>query len=484
MSARAVVTSAQAMYSAGSRVDAGYHTSPGVRALRFLHEWQQPPAMDSPPAAGTVNETTTSYTTRKLDTLAEVCVPGGMFIPSRFKRIFVNDLEHGAPYLTGSSIMQSDPLEGAKFLSYRYTRNMDALTLHPGMILVTCSGSIGNTVYVNANFAGAVGSPDLLRIVANPDVIPSGYLYTVLSSEPGRALIEQKTYGAVVPHIEAHHVTDLPIPRLDPATEQRIHEMIERAAALRVAALHSRNHAMEILANSLGIDISRFTVRNAVAVRQTSLNMRLEGNYHTARQTADTIFKASELDLVPVGELLEDIFYLGKLHRVFVNTSENGVPMLSISDVLKSKITSEKYISKTLSRNVEQAKLQEGTVLISRTGTPGLVVYVRREMAGMAGTDHLVRLLPDTTKLLPGYLYIFLSSAVGQGLLAGTLHGSIQLQLPPEYITRLEIPLPSVQIQNSIQSLVEHYSEALTQASEHEDAAQALLLAALGWETE
>lgn len=36
MSARAVVTSAQEMYSAGSRVDASYHASTGVRALRSM----------------------------------------------------------------------------------------------------------------------------------------------------------------------------------------------------------------------------------------------------------------------------------------------------------------------------------------------------------------------------------------------------------------------------------------------------------------
>lgn len=236
-----------------------------------------------------------------------------------------------------------------------------------------------------------------------------------------------------------------------------------------------------MLSSHLGIDISRFAASKAVAVRNTNLNIRLEANYHAAHQVANDIFEASGLELVPIGELLRDIFYLGKLHRVFVDSPENGVPMLSISDVLKAKITSEKYISKTLSRNVEQAKLQEGTVLISRTGTPGLVVYVRREMTDMAGTDHLVRLIPDTTRLLPGYLYVFLSSAVGQGLLAGAVHGSIQLQLPPEYITRLEIPLPSIETQQPIQYLIDQYSEALTRSSELEDEAQALLLAALGW---
>jgi type I restriction enzyme S subunit len=302
-----------------------------------------------------------------------------------------------------------------------------------------------------------------------------------LSSSLGYALATRGTFGGLIQHIEPAHIADLPIPRLDPATEQRIHALIERAAALRVAALHSRSQAIEMLSNHLKIDISRFAVSNAVAVRNTNLNMRLEANYHTARQVAKDIFEASGLELVPLGELLQDIFYLGKLHRVFVDGAANGVPMLSISDVLKSKITSEKYISKTLSRNVERARLQEGTVLVSRTGTPGLVVYVRREMENMAGSDDLVRLIPDQSKVLSGYLYTILRSKVGQSILFGSVHGSVQLKLPPVYIEQISIPLLNIEEQKAIHDLAQQYGESLTQASELEDEAQALLLAALGW---
>lgn len=463
MSARAVVTSAQEMYGTGSRVDASYHASPGVRALRFLKHWQQ------------------ADSTRRVDALSQVCISRGIFIPGRFKRFYVNDPAHGERWLSPSDMLKAD-LNDLPLVSRKLTPSIDRLRLHQGWILISRSGSIGNMAYTRQDMDGLIGSDDIIRIVPDTDQIASGYLYAFLSSTVGKSLIEQQTYGAVIQHIEAHHVTDLPIPRLDPATEQRIHDLIERAAALRVAALHSRSEAIEMLSSHLGIDISRFAASKAVAVRNTNLNMRLEANYHAAHQVANDIFEASGLELVPIGELLRDIFYLGKLHRVFVDSPENGVPMLSISDVLKAKITSEKYISKTLSRNVEQAKLQEGTVLISRTGTPGLVVYVRREMAGMAGSDDLVRLIPDQSKVLSGYLYTILMSEFGQSILFGSVHGSVQLKLPPVYINLISIPLLDIKTQKPIHDLIKDYGENLTQASELEDEAQALLLAALGWE--
>jgi len=187
---KAVMTTAAQLQAGGHRLDGSYHASDGVKALRFMRRWAGLPTVPPAPEAGKTGERTLSYGSRRLDALEEVCVPSGIFIPSRFKRIFVDDPEHGAPYLTGGSIMRADPLKGAKLLSYRFTHNMDELALHERMILVTCSGTIGNSVYVNADFRGTVGSPDLLRVVADPDKIPPGYLYAFLSSSLGKVLIE------------------------------------------------------------------------------------------------------------------------------------------------------------------------------------------------------------------------------------------------------------------------------------------------------
>jgi type I restriction enzyme S subunit len=482
---KVAATSVEQLHKGGRRLDASYHASGGVKALRFIWQWAGQPAQPAKATSRVLRERgQMAYETRRLDVLEEVCVPGGIFIPSRFKRIFVDDPEHGAPYLTGSLILQAHPLAGAKLLSYRFTQNMDELALRERMILVTCSGTIGNAVYVNANFEGAVGSPDLLRIVANPEKIPPGYLYAFLSSPLGGALIEQKTYGAVVPHIEAHHVTDLPIPRLDSATEEHVHELIEKAAMLRVQALDSKDEALSLLASLFHIDLSHLATQNPLVVPTSRLNWRLEAAYHAVREAVEDIFRTPTINLVPIGDLMLDMFYLGKLHRVFVDDPQNGVPLLSIADAQRAKLWSEKFVSKTQSRNVEQAMLRKGWILVSRTGTPGLVVYVRREMIGMAGTDHLVRLVPNEANVFPGYLYATLSSVIGQCLLVGSVHGSVQLQLPPEYIAQIEVPILSLRSQKPIHDLVESYGEALTQASELEDEAQAILAEALGLKTD
>ena len=61
--------------------------------------------------------------------------------------------------------------------------------------------------------------------------IPPGYLYAWLSSPLALHSSSRRPTVRSIPHIEAHHVVDLPVPRLDAAIEQRIHELVERAAA-------------------------------------------------------------------------------------------------------------------------------------------------------------------------------------------------------------------------------------------------------------
>src|SRR5215212_965269 len=106
---RTISTTAQEFNIGGLRMDASFYASPGVHATHMLENWKK------------------SNKRNRIDRLHDVCTPDGYFIPSRFKRVYVNDDKHGAPYSTGGNILQVDPLEGTRFLSRKYTSNWDEL---------------------------------------------------------------------------------------------------------------------------------------------------------------------------------------------------------------------------------------------------------------------------------------------------------------------------------------------------------------------
>ena len=69
--------------------------------------------------------------------------------------------------------------------------------------------------------AGLFASHDLIRVVANTEAVPAGYLYTFLASRYGRVSIRRQTYGGSVKHIEPEQLRELLIPRVDRGVEQR-----------------------------------------------------------------------------------------------------------------------------------------------------------------------------------------------------------------------------------------------------------------------
>lgn len=81
----------------------------------------------------------------------------------RWKRVYVNNPKTGIP-LVGSSAMLKSDLSDIKLISKKYTEDMADKMLHPGWILVSCSGTIGNTVFTNTGHAGKLASQDVLRL--------------------------------------------------------------------------------------------------------------------------------------------------------------------------------------------------------------------------------------------------------------------------------------------------------------------------------
>ena len=146
--------------------------------------------------------TQTSFTT--LGELTE-----SIFRPGIFKREYV---DNGITFLGGADILRAVPSSDKK-LSFRQLKKMPELIAKKGWILVTCGGTIGNTVYVDNQLEKCAISQHVMRIVPKEATL-SGYLYAVLSSELGNKLINMFAFGSVIPQVEPHHLKLVPIPLL------------------------------------------------------------------------------------------------------------------------------------------------------------------------------------------------------------------------------------------------------------------------------
>ncbi|MFV0467652.1 MAG: restriction endonuclease subunit S, partial [Dysgonomonas sp.] len=146
-------------------------------------------------------------------------VTSDIFRPGIFKRIYVNK---GVVFLGGSDIMQRIP-SSEKQLSISKTKGLDSLMVKEGWILVTCGGTIGNSVYVDGEIAKCAASQHILRLI--PKGIPAGYLFAFINSNFGKEIIQRYTYGSVIPQIEPSHIGLIPIPLLSDSLIEYIDKM-------------------------------------------------------------------------------------------------------------------------------------------------------------------------------------------------------------------------------------------------------------------
>lgn len=357
-----------------------------------------------------------------------------LFNGSRFARVYVSDATRGAPYLTGSDMLLVD-LKGLLFLSIARTPQMHSLRIQPSWTLLSCSGTIGRTVYVRNEMTGMALSHDVIRVVANEGSILPGYLFAFLTSAPAQAMIRQRTYGSVVQHIEPHHLADMPIPLLDEAEQRHIHHLVERAAAARTQASQLLDEASDYfdgLVGPLGYvhehDLAVGIVRRSV-LRQS----RLDAFTHTGWAAEAAVPNGDRLNV------LAGVSSPNIRKRVF---AQRGTPFVSGVDIFQLRPTAR---TRLRIHEAERygALIQSGQLVVQRTGQRygllGRPAFVGSRLDGWACSQHLIRIMPRSPTLT-GRLFAFLRSETGRRQLVGQSCGTSIPAINSDNVAGLVVP--------------------------------------------
>lgn len=433
----------------GQRLDASYHLSEG-RQAQITIESQEDYA-----------------------SLAEVTER--IFLGGRFRRTYVEDPARGYPYLTASDMIKASPVSGV-YLSKLHTGKTDKLKIQKNWILISCSGSIGRTVYTNADFEGQLGTHDLIRVVPDPARMPGGYVYAFLSSKYGFSLLTQGTYGGVIQHIEPHHIAGLPVPRLPVAQMQQIHEDIEQAARLReeatqllaeadeafLAALQLEPGELQLLTSPNERDISTTRVLKSSAVGALTLRGR---NYGLRLEKIITLLKKGRWQ--PLEELLQTSpFYTGRFKRL-ASTSPTAVELYSQSNLFALQPKGQIISARTVPNDVSVTK---GSILVAGVGTLGeneifgRAKFVWGYLEDKLVAQHIIRFVPNEELIDEGYLFTVLNSKLWFRIFRSSVCGTSLLSFIIPLLNTMPVPRIGDEVEQEIGRKVKLAYEKLTKA--------------------
>lgn len=394
------------------------------------------------------------------DRLVDVTLGGleGIYHVGQEKIRWVESPEYGIPFLRSTDILRAD-LSNTTLISRSQVARNPLFQCPEGTTLITRSGSIGRMAYCRKEMAEMAISQDVLKVVPNPSAIPPGYLYAFLSSRFGIPQVVAGQFGAIIVHIEAENIMNLPVPRLGEKIEHQVHDLVQQAAEKRSEAMHLFHLADEWL-HSVVLKTPQdggqlpASSPSVTSISSSQAQSRLDAFYYeasnlTARAILDAAGKAhgsSRLDDV------SDVFIPGIFKRRYASDPAFGVPYLTGATVYTLSPSSDQYLLHAVADQY-RLRVKDGMILIQDSGQlSGLIgrpVCVGKALDGFACTNNMVRVEPHDPDDA-GYIFAVLASEEGVRLLKREASGTSIPHLESKRIGSIEIPWPSETIRKDI----------------------------------
>ena len=374
---------------------------------------------------------------------------GGIFNGPQFARRYVPDTECGVPFCSSSSMLHAD------FAHVDLLKRSDAtsarlghLRIAEGTTMVSCSGTIGRMVYVRPEMSGMWSSQHAIKIVPDPDLVNPGYLYAFLSGAYGRPMLTGDAYGAIVQHIEPHHVARVPVPLAPDDVQDKAHRLVTQAAEMRTAASGELRAVIQEIERAAGLPlIDRWPSRESpdtTLVRASALGGRMDGLFHSEyhRAVLEPLRALPASRRTTVGELAERVFWPPMFKRIRVEDPQFGLPFFGTSALMRVDPDAS-YLLARRTPGFENLIVDETTVLVPASGQLngiiGHAVLPYGDVVGGTVTHDAMRLL-NSDEAVAGYLFACLSSEYGRRQLKVRAFGSSIPHLDESAVAGVVLP--------------------------------------------
>ena len=406
------------------RLDPSFHLSDGVSAKRVI--------LDGPHGTLLCGKAATR-----------------IFNGGRYKRIYVTNPQCGIPLISSSGILKAD-LSDAKLVSKKFSPEIGDRLVQKGWILISRSGTIGNTAFTNAGHAQKLASEHVIRLVPN-DILRAGYLYAFLSSKYGYALLTQGTFGAVIQHIECPHVANIPVPVFPEEMQKEIDKLIRDAAALR-------DKAAELLAYCVNYFNEQMPSEENITkfFRKSIKSLNFSWAAYNNNIECDDIY-SSMSNGIPLSELTEAVFSPPLFKHIYLS-NDNGYPFMTGAELSQQCLPPYRWLSPRGVKDINDYVVEEGTLLLYKSGNTdggilGNVFIVDKWLNGFCLSDHVIRIKMKDKKMAY-WAYAFLQSKAGKKLLLRLATGAVIPFITPERLNSLiYIPAPTSEFDTIVEKI-------------------------------
>ncbi|MCM2530594.1 restriction endonuclease subunit S [Shewanella algae] len=294
------------------------------------------------------------------------------------------------------------------------------------VIFATTRPNLKNIALVRDEYNSPVASTGFCVLRANKKVLPA-YLFYFVTTDFVQSQIEPYVGGASYPAITDGNLKKAPIPIPSIEEQKRIVEKLD--------ALLTR------------IDTAIEYLQEGITLKSSLLQSALDGQFAaiTDRMTIESLTEVKGGKRLPKGEKLSD--------------EETEHPYIRVADFTDKgtiDLSGIKYISKEIHEQIKRYIISKDDLYISIAGTIGKTGFVPPELNGANFTENAAKLvIKDKQQLDLSYLYLFTLTSdfsAQAGLATKTV---AQPKLALTRLSKIEIPMCSLEEQKSLVSTIE-----------------------------
>ena len=211
-----------------------------------------------------------------------------------------------------------------------------------------------------------------------------------------------------------------------------------------------------------------FSVQSRMASTRSVLDhrIRLDAGFHAT--SAESVLHGLGTSALPTKKISEiaTVFGLSDFGLLRIPADEmNGVPFFTVSDIQENAPIPTMFLARSYEPNLANYLVSKGDVLVSRSGSIGNIMLVDGRLAGMAVSNHALRIVPKTPEL-SSLLYILLSGPIGQSILPQLSYGSVIDQIKSYQVEGISVPIPHIDVLSAIHQKVCLATAARKQATD------------------
>ena len=142
-----------------------------------------------------------------------------------------------------------------------------------------------------------------------------------------------------------------------------------------------------------------------------------------------------------ISDVVDRIFFPTRFKRNYAPPGGENVPFLGGTHISQMLINNFKWLRGDDPR-LPELRVNRGWVLVTRSGSTGIVSLVPPAWDGFAISEHVIRIVPRDDTVPGEYIFAFLRTKIAQEILQRGIFGSVIDEITPDYIGSIEMPVP------------------------------------------